>query len=154
MNCLAEEKVESRVQKILKARDLAELGIPKPFSVTHWREGAVTRFFTDYVLGSDAVPNTTIFLPGLYSSSEAGACLKDAIHAAAFMNQANQLGLEWIAIEANVAYGHALASLMRALQDPVEALKDTTLAAPFVLGLYEVRSIPDMPHVKFRNSGD
>ena len=151
MNRLAEEKVESRVQKILRARDLAEEGIPKPFLVTRWREDAVARFFTDYVLGSDAVPNTMTFLPELYINSNTGGCLKDAVHAAAFVNQANQLGLEWIAIEANVAYGHAIASLMRVLQDPVEALKDTTLATPFVLALYEVRSITDLLYVGFGN---
>lgn len=153
MNCLAEEKVKSRVQNIHRTRDLAGQGIPRPFLVTDWREDAVARFFTDYVLASDAVPNTTIFLPGLYSSSDAGACLKDAVYAAAFANQANQLDMEWIAIEANAAYGHALASLTRVLQDPVEALKDTTLATPFVVGLYEVRLILDLPYIKFRNRG-
>ena len=153
MNCLAKEKVKSRVQDVLRARDLAEQGILKPFLVTDWREDAVACFFTDYVLDSNIVPSTTVFLPGLYSSSDASACLKDAIHAAAFVNQANHLGLEWMAIEANTAYGLALASLTRALQDPVERLKDTTLATPFVIGLYEVRTIPDLPYIKFGNKG-
>lgn len=139
MTCIAEKKVESRIQNTLKARDLAEQDVPRSFAATEWRENAVARFFRDYVLASDAVPNTTIVLPGLYNSSDAGACLKDGLHAAAFVNQANHLGLEWLAIEANAAYGHALASLTRVLQDPVEALKDTTLATAFVIGLYEVR---------------
>ncbi len=73
MTCLAEKKVESRVRNIFRARDMAEQGVPRPFAVTDWRENAVTRFFTDYVLDSDAVPNTTIVLPGLYGSSDAGA---------------------------------------------------------------------------------
>ena len=149
MNGLAEEKVKSRVQMIHRARDSAEKGITKPFLLTDWREDAVGRLFTDYVLGSDVVPNTTIFLPGLYGTSDAGACLKDAIYAAAFANQANRLGLEWIATEANTAYGHALASLAKVLQDPVEALKDTTLATTFVMALYEVRLTSNLPYVKF-----
>ena len=149
MNGLAKKKVESRVQMIHRARDLAERGTPKPFLRTDWREDAVGCLFTDYVLGSDVVPNTTIFLPGLYGTSDADACLKDAIYAAAFANQANHLGLEWIATEANKAYGHALVSLTKVLQDPAEALKDTTLATPFVMSLYEVRLISNLPCVEF-----
>ena len=45
-----------------------------------------------------------------------------------------------MAIEGKAAYGRALASLARVLLDHVEVLKDTTLATPFVIGLYEVRS--------------
>ena len=149
MSSLAKKKVESRVQMIHKARNLAERSVPKPFLVSDWREDAVSRLFTDYVLGSDVVPNTTIFLPGLYGTSDADACLKDAIYAAAFANQANQLDLQWIAIEANKAYGHALASLTKVLQDPAEALKDTTLATTFAMSLYEVRSTSNLPYAKF-----
>ena len=147
MTCLAKRKVEFRVHKVSKARDLAKQGIPEPCAQTEWRDTAINRFFSDYVLESDAVPNTTIFLPGLYSSLDAGACFEDALCAAAFVNQANHLGLEWMAIEAKAAYGRALASLLRVLQNPVEALKDTTLAAAFVVGLYEVRNISgfDLP---------
>ena len=138
MTCLAEKKVESRVRNSFRARNLAEQGVTRPVAAEEWRESAV-RFFADYVLDSDAVPNTTIFLPGLCGSSDAGACLNDAVYAAAFVKQANQLGLEWMASEAKAAYGRALASLVRVLQDPVEVLKDTTLATPFVIGLCEVR---------------
>jgi hypothetical protein len=56
-----------------------------------------------------------------------------------------------MAIEANEAYGRALTSLTRALQDPVEALKDTTLATTYVISLYEVRSTPGLPYIKFGN---
>lgn len=140
MTCFAEKKVESRVHDVRKARRVAEHGIPRPCAVVmDWRASAVDRFFADYAVGSDVVPNTTIVLPELYSSSDAGACLKDAVHAAAFVNQANGLGLEWMAVEAKATYGRALASLARVLLDPVEVLKDTTLATPFVIGLYEVR---------------
>ena len=145
MTCIAEKKVESRVQGSLRARALAEQDAPTVVATTDWRDDAVNRFFTDYVLGSDAVPNTTIVLPKLYSSTDAGACLKDAVYAAAFAIQANRLGLKWIAIEANAAYGRALASLMRVLREPVEALKDTTLATPFVVGLYEASQLRVCP---------
>ena len=145
MTYIAEKKVESRVHNVLRARDLAGQDIPKPLVLTEWRENAVARFFMDYVLHSDAVSNTTIVLPGLYNSSDAGACLKDALHATAFVNQANHFGLKWLATEADAAYGRALASLNRVLQDPTEALKDTTLATAFLIGLYEVRPIPALP---------
>lgn len=139
MTCLAEKKVKARVRNSVRARNLAERSVARPAAAEEWRESAVTRFFADYVLDSDAVPNTTIFLPALYGDSDAAACLNDAVHAAALVNRANQLGLEWMASEAKAAYGRALASLAGVLQDPVEALKDTTLATPFVIGLYEVR---------------
>ena len=151
MTCFAEKQVESRVQNILRARNPAEKSVPRVFAGTYWREKAITRFFSDYVLESDSVPHTTIILPILCSSLGAGICLRDALYAVAFVSQANQLGLPWMAIEANKIYGHALASLAKALKDPVESLKDTTLATPYLLGWYEVRSTPSWPHNTFEN---
>ena len=148
MTWLTEKKVESHVQNILRARSRAKQGIKRVCAIKDWREKAVTRFFADYILDSDAVPHTTIVFPGLCSSSDAGPCLKDALHAAALANQANQLGLKWMAIEANEAYGRALASLTSALQDLVKALKDSTLATAFLVSLYEVRSLLGLPYIK------
>ena len=142
MTCFAKKEVESRVHDLLKARQGAEHGTPTPFAaVKNWRASAVARFFTDYAVDSDIVLNMTIVLPGLYRSPDAYACFKDAVHAAAFVNQANALGLEWMFIEAKAAYGRALTSLARVFLDPIDVLKNTTLAAPVVIGLYEVRSI-------------
>lgn len=145
MTLLSEKKVESRVQNILEARSRVKQGISRVSASTHWRGDSIASFFTDYTLDSDAVPNTTTVLRGLCGSPDAGFCLKDALCAAAFANKANQSGLKWMAIEAHEAYGRALASLTRALQDPVEALKDTTLATPYLIGLYEVSSLLDLP---------
>lgn len=168
MTCFAEKKVESRVQKVLKARGQAVPDIPTPFCSTRsmqskdgsplqfdrkslaqstvrppefaiWKEEAVNQFFEDYVVASDTVPDTMNVLPQLYRSLDADFCFNDALYAAAFVSQANQLGLEWIAIEANEAYGRALTTLMSALQDDVEALKDTTLGATYLISMYEVR---------------
>ena len=152
MTFLAKKKVETRVQDVLKARYVPVHAIlPRPCAVgTDWQTRAVARFFTDYAVGSDAVPNTTVVLPGLYRSADAGACLQDAVHAAAFVNQANRLGLDWMAVEAKAAYGRALASFVRILLDSRQVMKDTTLAVPFVIGLYEVRPNAGSTYIRLR----
>ena len=145
MTILVRKKVNFRVQNTLRARNRADLSNLEPSAITNWQEDAVTRFFCDYSIGSEAVRNTTAVFLGLCTNSQAGVCLKDALYAAAFANQANQLHVDWMVIKANEAYGHALKSLTLALEDPVEALKDTTLAATYVISLYEVRSFPNSP---------
>ena len=194
MTGLAKKKVQSRVQKVLTARDQAvtEIFAPRepssydflppysdisepsvyPYDVKFsydlfaqltiqqlttpdWREDVVDQFFDDYVLDSDAVPDTTNVFPGLYRSPDAAFCLKDAIRAAALVSQANQLGLEWMVEEAREAYGRALASLGRALSDPVEALKDTTLGATYCISMYEVRpTVPNFATLQLSMRGE
>ena len=63
MTCLAEKEVESRVRNSFRAQNLAEQGVTRPVVAEEWRESAITHFFADSVLASDAVPNTMIFLP-------------------------------------------------------------------------------------------
>lgn len=48
--------------------------------------------------------------------------------------------LGWAAFEARKAYGRAVSALATALQDPVEATKDSTLAALHLVSLHEVIS--------------
>ncbi len=63
MTCFAEKKVESRVCNNFRAQNLAEQGVTRPVAAEEWRESAITRCFVDYVLDSDALPNTMTFLP-------------------------------------------------------------------------------------------
>jgi hypothetical protein len=66
------------------------------------------------------------------------------------IRQANQFDLEWMALKAIDAYGGAPASLAKALQDPVEILKDSLLATPYLIGQYEVKSVLGLPNTNFR----
>lgn len=153
MTILAGEKVNARIQSVIRARMRTRLGTPRLSAISNWREDAVAYFFSNYSIASEIVTNTTAILPGLCSSSHAGSCLKNALCAAAFANQANHLHLDWMAIEAHGAYGRALKSLAVALEDPVEALKDTTLATTYILSLYEVSSTPRLPCLVLKQKG-
>ena len=172
-----QEKVESRVQKAVRARQLAETASYKSLShsptlleddfehqlcsqlqttlsptpsqssgslsiccspSTDWTANAVAVFFADWIVLSDLVLENTSFLPNLCYSSESTVCLDSALSAAAFANQSNRYGLQWAAFEARKAYGRAVAALAVALQDPVEATKDSTLAAIHLVSLHEV----------------
>lgn len=139
MNAIAEKKVETRIRDILDARTRELQGIPRVLVLTDWREDAITRFFHDYVVESDVVPHTTTALKTLYRNVNTSSCLKDAVSAASFASQANQLHLPFMATKANKLYGRALRSLTKALEDPVESLEDAILATPYLLGWYEVR---------------
>ena len=48
-----------------------------------------------------------------------------------------------------VAYGKAISATRLALQDPSECCSDETVMAVLLLGLYEVREIPQLGLVKF-----
>jgi hypothetical protein len=141
MTRATEKTVECRVRNALTARHRPKQGVTQSLALNDWREVAITRFFSDYCVSSDAVPFTWMALRDLYSSPDASRCLREALHAAAFVSHANQLGLEWMALEAIGAYGRALASLSKALEDPEEVLSDTLLAAPYLIGQYEVRTV-------------
>ena len=108
---------------------------------TDWTANAVATFFADWIVPSDLVLENTSFLPDLCYSSETTVCLDSALSAAAFANQSNRYGLQWAAFEARKAYGRAVAALAVALQDPVEAKKDSTLAALHLVSLHEVMAL-------------
>lgn len=134
MTRVAERKVALRVERVLRDREETQLNSPAD---------VVAGFFRDYTLHSDAAVLHTRFLRDLYMSSESGSCFEEALHAAALKSRANQLGHKQMATEADVTYGRALTLLNSALQDPLEAKKDATLAASYVVGLSEVCSEPN-----------
>ena len=139
MTLVAEKKVASRVKRVLEQRHLAK---------SDWQDDAVAALFSDYVLDSDVVVLNTSFLRSLYESQATSACFKEALHAAACGSRANQLGLDWMVAEASSLYGKALKLLNNALQSPVEVKLDTTLAAIYLVGLYEV-CLSDI-HIRYK----
>jgi hypothetical protein len=140
MTLFAEKKVDALVQNILKARARMVQGIPRYFSPMDWRDDAITRFFRDYALDSGVVLHATTVLQTIYASSDTSPCFREALRAVSFASQANQLSVPFMAAEASTWYGKSLSSLARVLQDPVESLRDSTLATPYLVGWYEVCS--------------
>jgi hypothetical protein len=102
----------------------------------NWQDQAVARFFADYILPSDVFTDNLQFLPRLCGSSSSCHHLKEALQAVAFASQGNQLGLKWMTTEGSLAYGRALPLIADVLQN--QSREDSTLAAIFLLGLYEV----------------
>ncbi|KAF2092992.1 hypothetical protein NA57DRAFT_61851 [Rhizodiscina lignyota] len=131
MTQFAEKKVESRVTRLLKDRELGKANAEADI---------VNEFLTDYVWDSNVVIRTTWFLRDLYMSSSPGSLYREAFHAAALRSRANQQSLKWMAAEGDNAYGRGLTMLKAALEDPAQVKTDATLAAAFVCGLSELIS--------------
>ena len=110
---------------------------------TNWKDIAVPRFFADYVIKSRVMFRGDLsFLPGLCASSELHAPLREALDAVAWLSLSNQLGIEWLTFEACRSYFHAVEMMAKLLEDPDRARDDTTLAANYLFGLFEVRTPP------------
>ena len=75
------------------------LNMVMPSLGTQWQETAVDRLLADYVPRSDLM--AWHFLPKVSRDAPSLKHLKEALYATAFVNQANQLGLEWLGFEAN-----------------------------------------------------
>jgi hypothetical protein len=132
MNGVAEKKVETRVQILLKERKGSSPNLPDELTI------AVAKFFADYCPPSDVVVSNTTVLQVLYEYPDACDCFKEALHAAALRNTANKAGLEQMEIDAERAYGRALSTVTSILKDPLRSKQDTTLATLYLLGFYEV----------------
>lgn len=100
-------------------------------------EQSLSLFFYQYVYEGRDGPGFNGFLPLYYEQAQPNSCLKHCVTATAFASLANQSNSAAISRLAVKYYGEALASVNAALSDPVESLKDETLAALFILGMFE-----------------
>jgi hypothetical protein len=130
MRQVAETKVEIRIEKVLRTRESAKLNAQI--------ECAIAEFFDDYVVHSDVAPLNTWFVKDLFASRGVSKCFQEALKATALRSKVNKNGCEQLAVKADEAYGTALALLAKALQNPAETWKDSTLGAAYVIGLCEV----------------
>lgn len=113
--------------------------VPLPMS-PDWSSQAPCLFFADYVFVSK-MPGTPSgyleFLPNLCAGSQS-VCLMQALDAVSFANLTNQSNLAWLNRRARRSYGKALVSINAALRDAQEVTRDSTLAAVFLMGMFEV----------------
>jgi hypothetical protein len=113
-------------------------GISPPVS-TDWKSIAIPRFFANYVYSSKIIVEGDMsFLPELSGSPNSSEALKEALDAVSWLNLSNQVGVEWLELEAQKAYVKVIGLAAGLLQDEQEARKDTTLAANYLFGLFEV----------------
>jgi len=104
------------------------------------REQALSLFFHQYVALGDAdgeIPGFNDTFPVFYRQALPNSCMKHCVAATAYASLANQSQSLAVSRKTWEAYGTALSSVNTALADPAEALKDETLCAIFVLGMFE-----------------
>jgi hypothetical protein len=131
----AQDKIQDELEAIYRSK-VSNTSLVSP----GWQELAVACFFDNYVVLSDVVDERLHFLPGLYKSSNLCDLLKEALHAVSFASKGNQLCLDWMITEGGLAYSRALLLFVRVSEH--RATEDTTLAAIYLFGLYEVRFFP------------
>jgi hypothetical protein len=107
---------------------------------TNWKEIALPRFFADYIFESPIFTGSSLsFLRELCGRTNLRAPLKEALNAVAWLSLSNQLGIEWLKVEACGSYFHAVKGMAKLLKDPDEARQDATLATNYLFGLFEVK---------------
>jgi len=77
------------------------------------------------------------FLPELAKESSADSCLATTLTAISYASFAHQRHHSSLVARSRLSYGHALRAVNRALQDPAEAIKDSTLTSILMLQMYE-----------------
>lgn len=103
-------------------------------------EQSLSLFFHQYFAPGDAdgdIPGWNDHLHIFYQQAQPDTCLKHSVAAAAYASLANQAKSLVVSRKAWEAYGTALSSVNAALADPVEALKDETLCAIFILSMFD-----------------
>jgi hypothetical protein len=107
---------------------------------TNWQEVALPRFFADYIFESPIFTGSSLsFLRELCGRTNVRAPLREALNAVAWLSLSNQLGIEWLKVEACGSYFHAVKVMAKLLKGPDEARQDATLATNYLFGLFEVK---------------
>ncbi|KAL2671498.1 hypothetical protein Neosp_014088 [[Neocosmospora] mangrovei] len=127
-------KVQARVDKQRRRRDLNNVSHPQPPIGSPFTVCNVFKLYDDYFLNS----GMGIFeaLPVLGSGKHA-PCFSHALNAAALASGAGQLHQSGALIRARQAYGDAILMLRRSMQDLTVGGDDSVLATLFVLGFFE-----------------
>lgn len=105
-----------------------------------WEQLAVPLFFNLFTT-SAIVANDQSFLhilPQLFGQSDPDSSLHRAVSAAADANAVRKLTDDKATLRARRKHLMALEAVQKAIQDPVDAFKDSTLCSLFVLTLFEV----------------
>ncbi len=106
-----------------------------------WHGQAVYIFFNDYVIQTSE--STVDFgflesLPGLWAREDDTSVCREAVSAVALMSLAHRSSLNYLVIQARQRYGKALQLIAKALNNPEELGKDSTLASVLCAGYDEV----------------
>lgn len=107
---------------------------------TDWRDPALCRFFSDYVVEANEVkvsPGYLNHLPRLYGEGS-DEIITHAVSAVSLASFSNQVRSEELLTKGRKLYGKALLLVKRALSNPKQVTKDGTLAGVFFLNMYEV----------------
>ena len=106
---------------------------------------AICAFFLDFVLlprHPDSVRGHLEHLEPLYRNTSADSPLSLATSSVALVMSSNSHARERDWQLSRTTFGRALQKTSAAIRDPVESVKDETLMAVLLLGLYEVRCLP------------
>ncbi|PYI16517.1 Zn(II)2Cys6 transcription factor [Aspergillus japonicus CBS 114.51] len=110
-----------------------------------WEERAVCFFFDQYTACDKPEGGSHLgFIPRLYAGCQgpgavepASSCLRLAVDAAALLTLGNQVKAPSLVTQARHRLALAVQGLRRALDSPVERVKDNTFAAVVILALFE-----------------
>ncbi|KAH7231941.1 hypothetical protein B0J15DRAFT_574673 [Fusarium solani] len=151
-NTLAAQQVQARVDKQRRRRDYGDLNDvspPQPPIGSPVTLCSVFKLYDDYFLNS----GMGIFeaLPVLGSGKHA-LCFSHALNAAALASGAGQLHQSGVLVRARQAYGDAILTLRRSMQDLTVGGDDSILASLFVLGFFEVL-VQQLPRAQVQGTG-
>lgn len=127
---------------------ITRLGTPRP-SIS-CDPTSIRRFYEDYVIFPDGNPEPgwLSFLPKLYLKAGDDSALRFAVKAVADAHAGNKSSDAKLTLAAQENYGISIRMVKEDLADLNSAVKNDTVAAVFLLGMYEIRP---MIAIIFRN---
>ncbi|EXJ79062.1 hypothetical protein A1O3_08563 [Capronia epimyces CBS 606.96] len=139
-----------RQSRTLKSSPDYQFQFPRlipPAPSTQWESLVLPLFFNLFSSspGFTKYDGLMSFLPRAYTQSSPGSCLHAAVAAAADANAFRKLTGSRALLQARHKHLIALSAVQRAIQDPVEAVQDSTLCSLYVLTLYEVINLINSP---------
>lgn len=111
-----------------------------PLVVNALRDRSLGLFFAGYVINPtvDGFPGHLDFIYDLWLEESSTLSVIAAIQAVSLAHLSNRYGAPQLTIKARQEYVKALKLTNTMLKGPMEALKDCTLVAIWLLGLFEV----------------
>jgi hypothetical protein len=136
---LAEQGIVARRSPVILSKRDEEPPLCVPMS-TDWRDPALCRFFSDYVVEANEVKVSPGYLNNLQRLYGEGSddIITHAVSAVSLASFSNQVRSEDLLTRGRKQYGKALLLVKRALSNPKQLTKDGTLAGVFFLNMYEV----------------
>ncbi|KAK5698079.1 hypothetical protein LTR97_007039 [Elasticomyces elasticus] len=138
---LFRDETRKTIQKVTKT--LPNIPGPDARITVPPLEQSLCLFFADHtaIRMEEGDPGYLDYLPSMYREAKPGSALVQTVRAIALTHLYNSGNFPEVKSSARKYYGEALATINKALHDPVERLEDDIMLSIWLMQLYEAREV-------------